>query len=135
MAPEDWPYLAVFKSILGLVSTKEHSYQELANEINIETGGIAAALPNYAVLPSSGDFRAALEFSAKAFYGKIGRAMELIYEILAESDLMEEKRIRELAARSRSRAEQNLIQSGHATAMLRSGTYHSASAVFGDSIG
>ena len=135
VAQEDWPYLAVFKSILGLVSTKEHSYQELANEINIETGGIAAALPNYAVLPSSGDFRAALEFSAKAFYGKIGRAMELIHEILAESDLTEEKRIKELAARSRSRAEQNLIQAGHATAMLRAGTYHSASAVFGDSIG
>ena len=37
---EDLPYLALLKSVLGYIDTEHYTYQELADEINIHTGGI-----------------------------------------------------------------------------------------------
>ncbi len=132
---EDWPYLGFLRAILGLVSTEHYSYPELSNEINIQTGGIGAFLMSYPVLSENGSFRAGLEFSAKSFYGKIGRAMELIREIMETSCLDDEKRIAELSARARSRAETGLLQAGHLTAYVRAGSYGSALAQFADATG
>ena len=133
ISQEDWPYLGFLKYVLGLVNTKNYSYKELSNEINIETGGIDTYLGTYPVTGDEvGTFRAALEVSAKAFYGKLGKALELIHEIIYSSSFEDDKRLHELAARARSRAKERLLGAGHSTAVLRAGSYYSPVSAFGD---
>ncbi|MCD2491416.1 insulinase family protein [Lacrimispora sp. NSJ-141] len=131
-APEDWPYLGFLKAVLGMVNTERHSYLELFNEINIETGGINTSLGSYPVLKDPGSFRLSFDFTAKAFYDKIGKAFGFIDEILHTSIVEDEKRIYELAARMRSRMKERILAGGHSTAVLRAGSYHSAVAAFGE---
>ncbi len=129
---EDWPYLGFLRYVLGLLNTENYSYQELSNEINASTGGIQTSLGSYPVIGEAGSFRAALELSSKAFYGKQEKALEFIGEILHGSVFADEKRIYELAARARSRIREWMGSSGHAAAMLRAGSYHSPVSVLGD---
>ena len=51
---EDLPYLSLLKSILGFVDTKNYTYQELADEINIHTGGIGSSLSHYTNVKDTG---------------------------------------------------------------------------------
>lgn len=37
---EDVPYLGLLKAILGYVDTRNYAYADLANEINLVTGGV-----------------------------------------------------------------------------------------------
>ena len=132
---EDWPYLGLLKTVLGMVSTKEHSYLELSNEINIETGGISTVLGSYPLPDRQGAFRTSFEFSAKAFHDKFGKALSFIDEIIHSSVIEDEKRVKELVARTRSRVREMLAAAGHSAALLRAGSYHSPSAAYGDAVG
>ncbi len=132
VSQEDWPYLGVLRYILGLLHTDRHSYQEFFNEVNIETGGISVSLGCYPLVGEEGDFLAALEFSAKAFYGKQDKALDFVSEMIHGSVFEDEKRMYELAARARSRVKEWLLGSGHSAAVLRAGAYHSSASAFGD---
>lgn len=129
---EDWPYLGLLRYVLGLLDTDRHSYQEFSNEVNASTGGIQVFLGSYPSLDGSGDFRAALELSSKAFYDKQGRALAFLGEIIHGSVLTDGKRLFELSARGRSRVREWMGSSGHSAAVVRAGSYHSPVSAFGD---
>ncbi len=129
---EDWPYLGFFRYVLGLLNTDRHSYQEFSNEVNASTGGIQVSLGSYPALDGSGSFRAALELSSKAFYGKQEKALEFLAEIIHGSVLTDGKRLFELSARGRSRIREWMGSSGHSAAVIRAGSYHSPVSAFGD---
>ncbi len=128
------PYAGILQSVLGIINTKNYEYGELFNEINVHTGGIGTSLELYTDVTKvkEKDFRATFEIKGKALYPKMNVLFSMMREILMESDLGDEKRLKEILAMLKSRLQMSFLSSGHTTAALRSLSYTSPIAKFKD---
>ena len=130
--PEDVPYLGLLKSVLGFVDTAHFSYGELSNEINAETGGISCGVEVFDRADSTEEYKAMFSVRGKVMYPRIDVLFRMIREILNTSKLDDGKRLYEIIARVKSRAQANLVSAGHSTAVLRGSSYSSPMAAFQD---
>ena len=97
------------------------------NEINVHTGGIGTSLelyPNVEKVKEK-EFRATFEIKTKALYGKLPVAFRMMQEILTESKLTDERRLKEILSMAKSRLQMRFQSSGHTTAALRAMSYAS----------
>ena len=134
LSPEKVPYVGLLKSILGYVDTEHYSYGELSDEINAQTGGIASGIEVFDRVDSIDEYKAAFSITGKAMYSNIDVLFRMIREILNTSKLSDTKRLYEIIARVKSRAQANLVSAGHCTAVLRGASYSSPMAVFQDAM-
>lgn len=132
IAEEDIPYLGILKAVLGYTDTKSYSYDDLANEINLETGGMSASIGTYASAKDSKSYEAKFEIRVKVLYDKLSKAAELVEEILLHSKLDDEKRLREILSEVKSRLQMSLASSGHSVSALRAMSYFSETARYND---
>ena len=128
------PYLGLLQAVLGIIDTTHYEYGELFNEINVHTGGIGTSLELYPDVRHVKEkaFRATFEIKGKALYPKMDVLFSMMREILMESDLGDEKRLKEILAMLKSRLQMSFLSSGHTTAALRSLSYTSPMAKFKD---
>ena len=119
---DKYPAVALLSEIFKYVDTENYSYNELANEINIHTGGIGFAT---SVVNTKNQDEYHVEFivNAKFFHDKANKAMSLIEEILFTSKLDDKKRLREIIAETKSNLKMDLVSSGHTTAAGRAVSY------------
>ena len=80
-------------------------------------------------------FRAMFEVTAKTFYDRLEVTLGLIAEMLEETVFEDEKRLREIVAESKSRAQMRLMSAGHSAAVLRATSYFSGTGRFGELTG
>ena len=145
---EDLPYVALLKSVLGYVDTKEHTYRDLSDEINLNSGGISLSVTSYQKFPDNGekvpfgendssldDFTGLFVASARVLYDKLDFGMSAIAEILRDSILEDTKRLGEIVAETRSKSQMKLNSASHSAAVSRANSYFSAAAAFGDLTG
>lgn len=135
LAAEDLPYLGVLKAVLGYMDTAHYSYSELANEINLYTGGIASTLNVFVDAKDAGKLDARYEVCVKVLAPQLSKAMELVCEILSSTDLSDEKRLYEILAQVKSRLEMSMTTAGHAVSAVRAMSYYSPSGYFNDAVG
>ncbi len=128
------PYVGILQAVLGIIDTEHYEYGELFNEINVHTGGIGTSLELYADARKvkEKDFRATFEVKTKALYDKLPVAFEMMQEILTQSKLDDEKRLKEILAMTKSRLQMRFQSAGHATAALRAMSYLSPISKFKD---
>ncbi|WP_373214144.1 insulinase family protein [Ruminococcus sp. 5_1_39BFAA] len=132
MEPEKVHYLGLLKSVLGYVDTERFTYGELFNEINGSTGGIQCGVEVYDRAGDAEEFRAMLSVRGKALYPKLEFLFSMIGEILNTSKIDDTKRLYEIIAEVKSRAQASLMGNGHQTAVLRGASYGSPMAKFQD---
>lgn len=125
IAPEDYPYLGLLRSVLGYVDTEHFEYAQLANEINIHTGGIGSTVGFYPSVKDREELEVKYEVRTKALAEKLPEAMRLIREILMTSHLDDEKRLREIISQTKSRLHVVLSSAGHSVAYTRAMSYFS----------
>ena len=135
LAPEELPYLGILKTVLGYVDTASYSYAELANEINIHTGGIGAGIGFYPNVRHTGDYEMTYEVRTKVVADKLPDAMRLIREILLTSKLADAKRLHEILAQTKTRLQTALSASGDYVASMRAMSYFSQMAACQDATG
>ena len=128
------PYVGILQSVLGIIDTNNYEYGELFNEINVNTGGIGTSLELYTDVTKvkEKEFRATFEMKGKALYPKMNVMFKMMREILMESRLDDEKRLKEILAMLKSRLQMSFLSSGHTTAALRALSYTSPMAKFKD---
>ncbi len=128
---EDFPFLGILKSVLGYVDTEHYSFQELANEINLHTGGIFS---NFGIYPHAeqGSILLKYEIKVKTLYHEIPKTMELVREILSGSNFRKQERLYEILAQLKSRLQMTLNSAGHSTSAMRAMSYFSESARYTD---
>lgn len=121
------PYVGILQAVLGVIDTKNYEYGELFNEINVHTGGVSTSLELYPDVRKVKEkaFKATFEVKAKALYRKLPVAFRMIREILMESKLEDEKRLKEILDTLKSRLQMRFQSSGHLTAVLRATAYAS----------
>ena len=128
------PYVGILQSVLGIIDTTNYDYGGLFNEINVHTGGIGTSLELYADVTKEKEKEsgATFEIKGKALYPKRDVLFSMMREILMESKLDDEKRLKEILAMLRSRLQMSFLSSGHTTAALRALSYTSPIAKFKD---
>jgi len=117
--PEDLiPYVGLLSSVLGFIDTKNFSYAELANEININSGGISTSASIYTDSNDLSKYAIKYEVRTRTMYEKVDFAFNIIKEILFDSKFTEYKRLKEIVSTVKSRLESSMTNSGHSVAML-----------------
>lgn len=129
---EELPYLGILKAVLGYVDTRQYTYDNLANEINLETGGMSCVISTYDHSKKEGEYEAKFEIRIKVLYDKLPKAMALLEEILLTSRLEDEKRLKEILSEVKSKLQMMLSSSGNAVSAARAMSYFSETARFSD---
>ena len=132
---EDLVWLGLLRTMLGSVDTASYSYSQLSTAVGSRTGGIS---PLISIFPDSLDTgRTSLAFGlrCRTLTQEIPFCFEIMEEMLFTSDLAQEKRLRELLFKQRSRLGTALASSGNATAVTRCMSSFSANALISDQIG
>lgn len=131
---EELAYLGILKSVLGMVDTKQHTFQALNHEINMNTGGISAGISVFPVLADYGALRSFVGMRVRVLYDKLPYVFERIHEILFESEFDDDKRLYEIITKLKSRLSMQLNASGHQAAACRALSYLSQINAFNDRI-
>ena len=131
---KDLPMVGLLQAVLGIIDTEHYEYGELFNEINRHTGGIGTSLELYTDVTKvkEKEFRATFEIKGKALYPKLDVLFAMMREILMESKLGDEKRLKEILSMLKTRLQTSFLSAGHTTAVLRSLSYTSPIARFRD---
>ena len=127
-------YLGFFTNALGLVSTEKYSYTDLANATNIYTGGISTGTASHPDIKDRNNFVFKFEVKLKVLEKNLGKALELIQQMLLTSDFTDTKRLGELVAQIKARLQANLSSSGHLVAAMRSMSSFSRYALYQDEL-
>ena len=116
---EKIPYIGLLSSVLGNVDTERHNYTELADEINIHTGGIRANTNIYTEQGSTDILYPKMEVVMKVLVPKFSDGIRLMAEIMSESRLADTKRLKEIIGQLKSRLEMMMNGNGHMVAVNR----------------
>jgi len=131
---EDLPYVSLLRRLIGSVDTARYSYRELADEVNVYTGGVSTDFGMIKPVGKAVSSQALFTFHIKALYANLDKAIELALEAMLASDFSDDKRLKEIIGEVRSRVKENLQSSGHMTAVKRAGSYHSKGSYCNDMI-
>lgn len=115
------PYIGCLEYLLSLVSTSDHSYQDLSTEINLYTGGIR---PSFNALEvKDNDVLPMFSIKAKAFDSNVEKVFSITKEIITRSLFNDEKRVYELLNEIASTLEIRIQSRGHSQASSRALSY------------
>ncbi len=124
LQPEEMQYAALLRRLIGSVDTKNYTYQDFANEVNIYTGGISA---DFSITQPEGKDASPLPlfvFSMRTLYANLEKTMQLVLESMFSSDFSKDKRLKEILGEMRSRIREKLQANGNMTAVKRGASYH-----------
>lgn len=132
---ELYPYAGLLKCVLGNIDTEHYSYNDLNNEININTGGFQTGINIYTNPKQADDFKVIFDLRIKAFYDSLPEAFTLMTELMLRSKLEDSKRLKEIIDETRSQMEAYMMSAGHAFAVGRAVSYFSKSGLAADMTG
>ena len=122
LSKEDYPYLSLLKYCFGVMDTENYAYEDLCRETDLYTGILSA--DTIVVCPVDEESpKLYFDVKTKVLYENIGKAFELIREILFTTKLEDKERLKEILSENRSRLESALISAGHVAAMGRMSSY------------
>lgn len=133
-AQSELGYLGFFTNALGLVSTENYSYTDLANATNIYTGGISTGTASHPDIKDRNNFVFKFEVKLKVLEKNLDKALELMEQMLLASDFTDTKRLGEIVAQIKARLQANLSSSGHLVAAMRSMSSFSRYALYQDEL-
>ncbi|MCR5626396.1 MAG: insulinase family protein [Lachnospiraceae bacterium] len=134
--PEDLScYFGLMKNLYLMVDTDEHSYADLNNEINLESGGLNFATSVYTNHLKDNETGIYFSVRGKFLSDKLDYAFKVIPEVLFTSHFSDRKRLKELISMLKSRSTDSIVAAGHSSAVLRTKSYYSRSGSFSDKTG
>ncbi len=134
VAQEDLPYIGLLVGVLGKVSTNQHSYEELSNEIDLYTGGFSYSAESFSDRQNEQEYLPKLVIKSKSLVGKMPMLFQLLSEILTETRFDEKKRMKEVLLEMKSRMEMRFYDAGHVVAASRLLSYFSPVSKYNDMI-
>ncbi len=125
-------YAVLLAEVLGKLDTEKYTFGKLDTVLNMNTGGFNASPEVF--VPEYQDFNMIPQFriSMKTTRDKLDAAMEILIEIINNSNYENVSRIRELLARHKSQLELSLQQNGFSMAMFRFTSYLSQQGMFNE---
>lgn len=119
------PYANLLARILGMIDTEHYTYNDLASEIRLRSGGIRTSFEVRSGLEPDA-YLPTFDVKAKMLYGQIDDSFKLMEELLLHSKLTDTDRLREIVAEIKASMKPELVSQGHSTAATRVMSYISA---------
>ena len=127
--PQDlFPYISLLRSCMGYMDTTKHSYGDLFNEINLESGGISPVTNVYTHADNFDEATVTFELKCKVMYEDMKAAADLMMEMLLDTVYADKKRLNEIVAEGKSRLQSQMTGAGHTVAAMRAMSYFSRNA-------
>ena len=122
---EQIPYMYLLSDILGKISTEKYAYGDLANEVNIHSGGMGYDAAAYSEGTTDSVYYPKFIVSVKALVEKLPTVMGLLQQILTGSDYRDTKRLQEIVAETKENWSQSLFRLGRNIVATRTLAYFS----------
>ena len=123
VAQADLPYAYLLTELIGAVDTETHTYAELANLMNLNTGGISYDLSAYTKNGQPANWMPKLKIKAKALVKKMPALCSLLAEILKTSSFADKKRVQELLLQCRASMEMQILRASQQVMATRLASY------------
>ena len=107
------PYVVLLSNMYKEVDTKKRSYGELANEIDIISGGIGFSTNVMGCLNNEAGYKLYFAAKTKTLLANLPETLSLMEEILFESNVTDRKRLKEIIAEISSQMKMSIMDSGH----------------------
>lgn len=125
-------YGYLLKDILGRVDTDKYSYEELAKEINMYTGGISFNLRAFSDKDDADAYKPKFVVSAKALVRNMDKLGVLLKCIITGSIFSDKKRLQELIAELKAMWDAEFFARGQNVVVARLISYFSAGGRYAD---
>lgn len=125
VALPDFQWLSLLVDLVGNLNTRNYTYAEINNEIDIHTGGISIDL---SLISDNRDFeniQPKLVLSSKCIMQKVDKMLELLTEYGMGTLFTDTVRISQLIKETKSRIQMMILGSGHLVAIRRMIGQHS----------
>lgn len=126
-------YAFLLNDLIGRVDTKRHSYEELANLVNLNLGGFGSTISADSRKDEPNSFVPRLKVYAKGLASKIPAVSEILAEIFTESVFNNKKRLREIIEEEQIGIELNIQNSATSIISARISSYLSNAGAYNDS--
>lgn len=123
-------YLGLYSTALGYFNTNKHTYLELANLMNMYTGGIGFVSSILSKNNEIDNIEYKFKISTRFLYSYTDKAFELINEIIHDTLFEDEKHLHEIIREARSRMNTRLNSSSHTIAVRRADSYYYQAGMF-----
>lgn len=123
LSEQSYRYLALLKSVIGVMDTDNYSYAELFNKIYIDTGGITTSVVAYENSNNPSDRRTTFDFKGKCLAGDIDKVFLLFDEMINHTRYDDTVRLLEIINEVKSHNQSTMISAGHMVAMQRALSY------------
>ncbi|MCR5596522.1 MAG: insulinase family protein [Lachnospiraceae bacterium] len=134
VSADEWSYIGLLKSVMGLMDTENYGYAELFKEIGLKTGGIAPFTNMFINASDTGIYTVTYDIKAKVFYSGLADAVRLIKEMSLTTKYDDKDRLRELVDEIVSHMQASMISAGHQVAAAAATAQFSASDALMDRI-
>lgn len=128
------PYASLLSKLLGKISTKNYNYEDLSNEIDINTGGITFNISVYGKFDDDKVIYPKFIVKSKVLVEKMPKLAEILAEIISNTRFDEKDKIKELIQKTKSRLEMIAYDAGHMVAVQRAASYFSPSSKYNELI-
>jgi presequence protease len=126
------PYTEILSTILGRMNTKNYTFGELENSVNIHTGGISASTDLFLENQSDDSLLPKFIMNGKSTSQKSDKLMELMSEIINHTQYNDKNRLKTLLTRHQSRFEASLKNNGRDFATTRLNSYFSQQGMYNE---
>ena len=116
---KDVPYISMIERFIGLMDTRNYSYNDFTNEMYLHTGGITTATTINEVYGTHDQYRISFEVRSKFVLEEAEAGKDLVLEMLLNTDFSDEKRLKELIVAEKSHIESTISGRGHVVAATR----------------
>ncbi|NIA22565.1 MAG: insulinase family protein [Proteobacteria bacterium] len=112
-------YMSLLGELLGAVNTKQYTYAELSNLIDINMGGLSFSLDSYGDFRNPSIYHKKFVVKSKTLETNFTKTIDIIDEVINNTIFNNKKRIREIVQRIKSRMEMYIMTSGHTVSSNR----------------
>lgn len=130
----DIPYINLLTTLLTRMNTSKRTYEDLSNAIYANTGGIGVSTEVFVKEDNSDEILPKITVNGKAIGENIKTLIDLMSEIIFETKLDNDNRIKELLYQLKSRTEMVISFRGNAVVSNRVSSYYSEKASYQDKL-
>ena len=122
------PYCYLLTDILGKFNTKRYTYEEIATNSIMYTGGIAFNVRALSDTNNADDYKICFSVKAKVLMENLSKLFDILQAVALESDLSDVKRFHELVGEVKTDWDGSFNNRGQGVAISRLYSYCSAAA-------